>query len=219
MRDLDVEDDLLAIGHVEHQAVDGLRVAHAMEADGTEVVLVALGHRASLGEPGVVEAAAVGKPADRGELRPVQAIPPVLRRVHVADVNDLEVAAALRHGVRDEPAVFARDERGERGRAILAEPIRIEKDTRLTVDPVLHVEHGLVLQTAVAREEKPAASLDRDRRPGEVVEARQLGDEPIARRTGDAAAVSAFCASTHASVSADEASSSQRYGSCTTTPW
>ena len=129
-----------------------------------EVVLVALGHRPGLGEARVVEALPSGSQLIAANFAQSRQS----RRSSTPSTSRTWMTCRslppLRERVGDERAVFARDERRQRRRAVGAQRVGIEEHARLAVDPVLHVEDGLVLQTGVAREEVPAASLDRDAR-------------------------------------------------------
>ena len=129
----------------------------------------------------------------------------------------------LGDAVGDVLAVVADRHARERDRAVLGPRVRVEQHPRLAVERVLHVEHALVLQAVVLREEVPAAVLGRRRdllvvpQVGEALLDRlALGDRFEVTRT-----VTLFCASTQSATSFDlrTSSSSQRYGSATFVPW
>ena len=152
-------DHLLAVGGLEDERVLVLSLAHPVEVDLREIVLLARGHRARLREARVVEAAVLGGPGDARELGPLDLVRQVLARGHVADVDLLAVGAAAGEAVAQERAVPG-GRGGDQGhRPVGAQGVSVEQDALGARQALAHAEHGLVLQPGVAREEVAVALL------------------------------------------------------------
>ncbi len=110
---------------------------------------------------GIVEAA-VADPGGVRELAPLQPVGQVAAARHVAHVPGLPVRARGLGRVRQIAAVAGERLARQRDRPVGGQPVGIEQHPRRAVLALAHVQHALVLQTAVAREEPaPAGTLRR----------------------------------------------------------
>jgi hypothetical protein len=170
-------DDLLLGRVLEDERVLVLGIAQPVEVDLREVVLVAGGHRSRLREARVVEAGLVRRPDDGGELRQ-DLVRKVLARGDVADVDLLPIAPAPREAVSEQGAVLGGRRPRESDGAVGAERVGVEQDALLALEAFADVEHGLVLEAGVPREEVPRALFLGDGHPREI---QQLGEARLDR--------------------------------------
>ena len=160
-------------------------------------------------------------PGDARDLDPVDRVVERLLRRELHDLVLLPVGAALRD--RRRPRMLASFEGANapsRDGPVRRPRVRIDQHLGRAVEPLLDVEDALVLQPVVLAEEEVRTLARRRRVLRVVVELLDARPATAARygmrsRYGN---VTLFSASTHAAVSGELSSSSQRYGSATFVP-
>ena len=110
----------------------------------------------------VVEALPVLGPAHAAELHPLQMIPQIRARAHVAHLPLVPVRPARRKAVSHQVPVLAQLVAGERHRAVGRKFVGVEQHARGRLQSVRHVEHALVLQAIILGEKVAPALLERD---------------------------------------------------------
>ncbi len=168
-----------AVGAFVDEHVGGLRRAQPVEVD----LGVGVGRLEGIGAGRgvvavVVEAAAVGLPRGAGELDARERLGQVAPARHVADADGPPVRSAVREQHRHVIAALRRREARERDGAVGGERVRVDEHALGAAGRRADVGDALVLQAAVARDEREGRAPRRDAhaRIGEdLVEARADG--------------------------------------------
>ena len=166
--------------------VEALRVAHVLErelvgrlrrADAVVVHLVVIVRRRQLLAPGRLAVAAVEEPVvlpgDVGDLDPFQFVGQRLPARDVHDVAVVPVRSAGGLAVGGISGGFRQRQGGELRGALGREGIRVEQDLGRRVEPLLHVDDGLILQAVIFREEEIVAAAVGRTEAGVVVQLRE----------------------------------------------
>ena len=124
-------------------------------------------------EAAVVEAAAVLRPVEIGELHPFDRIGQHCAGGDIHHLDRAPVAAAILDRVEQLAAIIGDRIIGERGGIVFRPFIGVDQHARLPIQPVAHVEDALVLQPVIAGVEVVAALIGRQ---AEAFVIGQLGD-------------------------------------------
>ena len=77
----------------------------------------------------------------------------IFSSLHIAELDHLPVAAGGREAVGEDEAVVAPGAVTEADGSVLSQRVGVKQDPRFSLQRVLDIDHALVLETAVAREE------------------------------------------------------------------
>ena len=92
-------------------------------------------------------------PCNVAELDILQSFWIVLSSLHVAELDDLPVTSGGREAVGEDEAVVTPGTVTEADGSVLGQSVGVKQHTRLGLQSVLDIDHALILETAVAREE------------------------------------------------------------------
>ena len=137
------------------------------------IVLLAGGDRARGRVAGIVEPARVREPGDARGAGARDDVGERPQRVEVEQVEDARLAAVGREPVGEQPAVVAGIVPVERGGAGGVERVHVHRHAVRAMQPVAHVEHGMVLATLAPGVDVAAAQR---RRHADASDAEQSGD-------------------------------------------
>ena len=169
---LGLPEPLGPVGTFIDQAVVRLRLAQAVQVDFRIGVGAAQGLAGfGFGKAEIVEGVLAGRPGHGEELDPADGVGEVAPGFDVADVPLGPVGAGVGEAVGEQFTVAGGYHSGERGGAIGAQRVGIEKHAPGVFEPVGGVEHILVLQAVIAEEEIAGAGLLEPREALVVIEA------------------------------------------------
>ena len=134
-----------------------------------------------LREPAVEEAGVVGGPGRLGELRPRDPVRQLVARRDPSHRPRPPIGPGVADRARDELAALRDDGRRQRGRPVMAEPVRVQDHGPLPVRRARRPQHVLVLEAGVAELEPAVAAPPRGAGPGEVPQLAEPGSDRVAR--------------------------------------
>ena len=101
----------------------------------------------------IEDALVVLGPSDPAELHLLQGLGVVLTSLHVPELDHLPIRAGGTEAVSHHEAVMAPGTTAKTDCAVLSQGVWVKKDSGLSFKTVLDIDHSLILQPRVAREE------------------------------------------------------------------
>ncbi len=133
-----------------------------------------------LREPAVEEAGVVRGPGRLGELRPRDPVRELLARRDPSHRPRPPIGPRVADRARDELAALRDDGRRQRGRPVVAEPVRVQDHGPLPIRGARRPQHVLVLEAGVAELEPAVAAPPRGAGPREVPQLAEPGSDRVA---------------------------------------